>query len=42
MDYTIREIKPSEIHLLEDFLYEAIFQKDESNLLPRDVIINPS
>lgn len=35
--FTIREIKQSEIYLLEDFLYEAIFQRDEDNLLPRDV-----
>lgn len=41
MDYIIREIKPSEVHLLENFLYEAIFQKDENNLLPRDVINKP-
>ncbi|WP_446786490.1 GNAT family N-acetyltransferase [Macellibacteroides fermentans] len=30
-----------EIHLLEDFLYEAIFQRDENNLLPRDIIRQP-
>ncbi|MDP4094202.1 MAG: GNAT family N-acetyltransferase [Bacillota bacterium] len=40
-DYMIRNIKPSEIHLLEDFLYEAIFQRDENNLLPREVIKQP-
>ena len=25
MDYIIREIKETEYHLLEDFLYEAIY-----------------
>lgn len=40
-DYTIREIKPIEIPLLADFLYEAIFQPDEQNRLPRDVIEQP-
>lgn len=35
--FKIREIKQSEIYLLQDFLYEAIFQRDEDNLLPRDV-----
>ncbi len=41
INYTIRAIKHSEIHLLEDFIYEAIFQRDEMNLLPRDVINQP-
>ena len=41
INYTIREARPSEIHLLEDFIYEAIFQRDETNLLPRDVINQP-
>ncbi len=36
MDYFIREIKSSEYAVLEDFLYEAIFQPDDNNLLPRD------
>ncbi|MCY6960395.1 GNAT family N-acetyltransferase [Clostridium brassicae] len=40
-DYIIREIRTSEIYLLEDFLYEAIFQRDETNLLPREVIKQP-
>ncbi|HAZ05261.1 MAG TPA: GNAT family N-acetyltransferase, partial [Acetobacterium sp.] len=40
-DYTIREIKPIEIPLLADFLYEAIFQPDEQNRLPRVVIEQP-
>jgi ribosomal protein S18 acetylase RimI-like enzyme len=40
-DYIIREINPNEVYLLEDFLYEAIFQRDEANLLPRDVLKQP-
>lgn len=31
VNYKIREIKSSEIYLLKEFLYEAIFQKDEEN-----------
>lgn len=41
MKYTIREMKQSEYHLLNDFLYEAIFQRDETNLLPRAIIEKP-
>lgn len=41
MDYIIREMKPSEYPLLDDFLYEAIFQRDETNLAPRSIIQNP-
>jgi len=37
----IRQIKDSEIDLLKDFIYEAIFQRDENNLLPKSVIDNP-
>lgn len=40
-NYIIREIKQTEIPLLNDFLYEAIFQQDEQNRLPRDVIEQP-
>lgn len=40
-NYIIRPIRIEEIPLLEDFLYEAIFQRDENNLLPRDVIKQP-
>lgn len=39
--YIIREIKPNEIHILSDFLYEAIFQRDENNLFPREIINQP-
>lgn len=41
MNYKIREILPCEHHLLEDFLYEAIFKKDESVVVPRDIIQKP-
>jgi ribosomal protein S18 acetylase RimI-like enzyme len=41
INYTIRAARASEIHLLEDFIYEAIFQRDEKNLLPRNVINQP-
>lgn len=34
----IRPIKNNEIILLTDFLYEAIFQKDANNLVPRTII----
>lgn len=37
----IRNIKPDEIHLLKNFLYEAIFQRDEDNFLPRNVVEQP-
>lgn len=40
-DYTIREIKPMEMPLLADFLYEAIFQPDQQNRLPKDIIKQP-
>lgn len=39
--YTIRKIKHSELSILKEFLYEAIFQPDETNRLPRDVINQP-
>ena len=41
-DYIIRTMKTSEKHLLKEFLYEAIFQRDESNLLPKEVINQPA
>ncbi|MDF9824498.1 ribosomal protein S18 acetylase RimI-like enzyme [Breznakia sp. PF5-3] len=41
MDYSIRELKPNEYFLLKDFLYEAIFQKDKDNLLPRSILEKP-
>lgn len=41
MEYLIRPLRPDEVTLLEDFLYEAIFQRDENNLLPREIIKQP-
>ena len=41
MDYIIRELRETEIYLLEDFLYQAVFQRDEKNLIPRSVINEP-
>ncbi len=41
MQLTIREIKPAEYHLLDDFLYEAIFQKEGNAPLPREIIDEP-
>lgn len=38
---TIREIRPSEVYMLEDMLYEAIYQPDENNLIPRTVLEIP-
>lgn len=40
-DITIREIKPSEFYKLENLLYEAIYQPDENNLIPRTVLNIP-
>ncbi len=41
LTYTIRNIDSSEIHVLNNFLYEAIFQEDMDNPLPKDVITTP-
>lgn len=41
MEYTIREMAQAEYLLLEDFLYEAIFQRDAANRLPREIIHDP-
>jgi hypothetical protein len=37
----IREIKKNEIDKLEDMLYEAVYQTDENNPVPKDVIKVP-
>ena len=37
----IREIRKSEIEKLEDMLYEAIYQSDEQNPIPRSVLDIP-
>lgn len=41
MKYIIREMHSHEYPLLDDFLYEAIFQRDETNLLPKSIIEKP-
>ena len=38
MNYTIRKMYPMEYNLLDNFLYETIFQPDETNLAPKSVI----
>lgn len=40
-DIIIREIKQSELGILEDMLYEAIYQPDKNNLIPRSVLNIP-
>jgi len=40
MNFIIRPIKDSEIHLLEDFIYEAIFIRKGENKPPRNIIEN--
>ncbi|AKN31293.1 acetyltransferase [Clostridium carboxidivorans P7] len=42
MDYIIRKMKAFEYPFLKDFLYEAIFQRDETNLLPKTIINEPA
>jgi len=37
----IREIKEEEVTILEDMLYEAIFQPDETHLISREVLKVP-
>jgi hypothetical protein len=41
MEYIIREMKQSEYPLLDDFLYEAIFQRDETNLATKTIVEKP-
>jgi len=40
-EITIREMQPEELGKLEDMLYEAIYQPDENNLIPRTVLEIP-
>lgn len=42
MNYEIRKIKDDEIHLLEDFLYEAIFIPNGVTPPPRSIIYEPA
>lgn len=41
MKYEIRPIRKDEYPLLRDFTYKAIFQPDEKNLLPRQIVDTP-
>ncbi len=41
MDYTIRETRTDEYPLLDDFLYQAIYQPDTTNLAPKSIINKP-
>lgn len=41
MDCIIRKIKAPEAHLLNNFVYEAIFQKEGQEPLPREIINEP-
>lgn len=41
MSYIIREMHSYEYPLFEDFLYEAIFQRDENNLAPKSITQRP-
>lgn len=41
MNYIIREMHPNENPLLEDFLYQALYQPDKTNLAPRSIIEKP-
>lgn len=40
-DIIIREIKEGEYSILEDMLYEAIFQEENTNSFPREIIREP-
>lgn len=42
MDYRIRKLKKSEYPLLKEFLYQAIFQRDKKNPIPRSVLDDPA
>ena len=41
MNYIIREMHPNEYPLLEDFLYQAIYQPDKTNLASKSIINKP-
>ena len=42
MEYQIRRMRPDETPLLENFLYEAIFQRAGEPRLPREVVLEPA
>lgn len=41
MEYTIREMRTDEYPLLDDFLYQAIYQPDTTYLAPKSIINKP-
>lgn len=41
MDYIVRKIRKSEIHLLSDFLYEAIYIPDGMEPPPKSIVAKP-
>ena len=41
IEIIIREIKSDEVSILEDMLYESIYQPDETNPIPRKAINDP-
>lgn len=41
MDYIIREMRTDEYLLLDEFLYQAIYQPDKTNLVPKSIINKP-
>lgn len=41
-EVTIREIRPEDYPLLEEFLYLAVYQRDPAQPIPRSVIDEPS
>lgn len=41
MKYLIRPLEKNEYHILEDMLYEAIYQPDENNLVSKEVLHVP-
>lgn len=41
MNYTIRKLREDERGILEDLLYEAVFQSDEGERVSRDIIRKP-
>lgn len=41
MKYIIREMESQEYPLLKEFLYEAIFQPNETDLVPKSIVENP-
>ncbi|MEA4904949.1 MAG: GNAT family N-acetyltransferase [Petrimonas sp.] len=41
MEYLIRPLEQNEYHIFENMLYEAIYQPDKNNLIPREVLKLP-